>query len=161
MKAIHMFRAAMLLVLLLPGPFVAAESKPVSLSSMEPEFQRFLQSLKIASRKRDASFIYLQLASDYYLERDFGGSFDPSASPAKNFSASFPFNNADLAPEYKDRGWREFRRAISGKSLERKNDGQLCVPHGALDAKPYPESQLCFSKKTGKWKIQGQINGGD
>ncbi len=161
MRVNHMLRAAVLLSLLLTSHAIAAESKPVPLSSTEPEFQRFIQLLKNAIRIKDAPFIYAQLASDYYLERDFGGSLDPSAPPTKNFSVSFPLNNADLAPEYKDHGWREFRRAISGKSFESKKDGQLCVPHGALDKEPFPHSQLCFRKKAGSWKIQGQINGGD
>jgi hypothetical protein len=161
MTAKHLIGTAILLGSLLTGFAKAADSNPVLLSNTEPEFQRFLQSLKNASSIKDASFIYAQLASDYYMERDFGGSFAPSASPTKNFSASFPFNNADLAPEYKDHGWREFRRAISGKALEKKKDGQLCMPHGALDRVPFPDSQLCFRKKAGSWKIQGQINGGD
>lgn len=160
MRAKHWIRAMLLLPLLLIGHATAAESKPIPLSGTEPQFQRFMRALKDASRTKDASFIYAQLASDYYIERDYGGSFDPAASPTENFSASYPFNNADLAPEHKDRGWREFRRAISGQALEKK-DGQLCIPHGALDKEPLPDSQLCFRKIAGSWKIQGQVNGGD
>ena len=161
MKRKFVIHAAILMTVALVGTAMAAESKPVALTMTEPGFQRFFNSLKNASRTKDASFIYAQLAGDYYIVRDYGGSFDPTASPVKNFSANFQFDNADLAPEYKDHGWLEFRRVISGKAVEKKTDGQLCIPHGALDAKPFPESQLCFSKKTGRWKIQGHINGGD
>lgn len=156
-----MIRAAMLLTLLLTGFAIAAESKPIALFRTEPEFQRFLQSLKHATKIKDASFIYAHLASDYYIGRDYGGSFNRSVSPTQNFSRNFQFDNAELGPEYKNHGWREFRRAISGKALEKKKDGQLCIPHGALDAEPFPDSQLCFRKKAGNWKIQGHINGGD
>jgi hypothetical protein len=157
----HIILNVALLVFLWSSTAHAAESKSIELSKTEPEFQRFIQSLKKAAMAKNASLIHAKLASDYYIERDFGGSFDPSASPIKNFSANFPFDNAVLAPEYKDHGWRSFRQAISGKALERKKDGQLCIPHGALDTKPFPNSQMCFRKKAEGWRIQGQINGGD
>jgi hypothetical protein len=161
MKADHLIRTAIILGAVLTGIAMAAESKPIAPSNTEPGFQRFLEALKKASRSKNASFIYAQLASDYYIDRDYGGSFDPAASPTQNFSASFQFNNYSLSPEFKDHGWREFRRAISGKSLEKKTDGQLCIPHGALETKPFPDSQLCFRKISGRWKIQGHIKGGD
>ena len=156
-----MIRVVIVLILLSASLAVAAESRPIAFSRTEPEFQRFIQSLKRAVAVKDAPFIYAQLASDYYIDRDFGGSFDASATPIKNFSFTFQFDNAELRPEYKNHGWREFRTALSGKSLEKKKDGQLCMPHGALDVKPVPESQLCFRKTAGRWQIQGQINGGD
>lgn len=127
----------------------------------ERQFQDFIASLKVAARQKDSSAVYALLAPDYYISRDFGGSFDPTAPPARNFSANFEFNNDNLRPEYKDHGWAEFRRAISSGNYERKRDGQLCTPHGAQDKKPVPYPQLCFRKFKDGWKIQGHINGGD
>jgi hypothetical protein len=150
-----------LLAALFPIDASAAESNPIAFRATERSFQQFIVSLKAAARKKDALSVYALLASDYYMARDFGGSFDPQASPVKNFSASFEFDNANLRPEYKNAGWIEFRSAISGRNFEKKRDGQLCTPHGALDKKPYPYSQLCFRKFRDGWKIQGYINGGD
>lgn len=144
-----------------PAGVTAAESNPIPLQATEKSFQRFIVTLKAAARKKDPLVIYALLASDYYMARDFGGSFDPAASPIKNFSASFEFNNENLSPQFKDHGWSEFRTAIFGRTFEKKRDDQLCTPHGALDKKPFPHSQLCFRKFKDGWRIQGYINGGD
>lgn len=156
-----MIRSVLILVSLYVGSVIAAESQPLPLHATERQFQDFIASLKAATQKKDSSAVYALLAPDYYISRDFGGSFDPSASPTKNFSANFEFNNDNLRPEYKDHGWVEFRRAISSGNFEKKRDGQLCLPHGALDKKPFPHPQLCFLRFNDGWKIQGHINGGD
>lgn len=150
-----------LIISLYAGCAIAAESKPIPLHITERPFQDFIAALKIAAQKKDSSAIYALLAADYAISRDFGGAFDPSAPPIQNFRVNFEFNNDNLRPEYQDHGWVEFRRMISGGSFERKRDGQLCTPHGALDKKPFPRSQLCFRKFSDGWKIQGYINGGD
>lgn len=160
------FHRGLISLTLLLGVFrasgaVAAESKPIALHATERSFQRFLVSLKTAAKKKDASAVHAFLAQDYYLARDFGGAFDPAASPAENFSWTFQFDNDRLSPEFRDNGWHEFQEAISGMKFEKKRDGQLCVPYGALDTKPFPHSQLCFRKFRDGWKIQGYINGGD
>lgn len=156
-----MLRSVLLLVFFYASGVLAAESEPIALHTTERRFQDFIASLKAAARKKDASAVYALLAHDYYIARDFGGSFDPSAPPTRNFSAHFEFNNANLRPEYRDHGWVEFRRAIFSTHFEKKLDGQLCTPHGALDKKPFSYSQLCFRKHNVGWRIQGHINGGD
>lgn len=156
-----MVHAVLFLMLVATGAANAAESKPIPLRNTEPQFQEFIASLRTAAQSKDASAVHGVLASDYYISRDFGGSFDPSAPPIQNFSVNFQFDNAKLRPEYQDHGWVEFRRAISGKTFEKKADGQLCTPHGAQDRKPFPHSQLCFRKHDAGWRIQGHINGGD
>lgn len=156
-----MLRSVLLLVFFFTSDVFAAESKPIQLPTTERQFQDFIASLKAAAQKKDASAVYAVLAPDYYVSRDFGGLFDPSAPPIRNFSANFEFNNANLRPEYRDHGWIEFQRAISSKTFEKKGDGQLCAPHGALDNKPFPYSQLFFRKHREGWKIQSHINGGD
>jgi hypothetical protein len=156
-----MVRALLFIVFCYAGCVFSAESKPIPLHLTEPQFQGFIAVLKTAASKEDSSAVYVLLAPDYYISRDFGGSFDTSASPTRNFSANFEFNNNNLRPEYRGHGWIEFRRAISGKNFEKKRDGQLCTPHGALDKKPFPNSQLCFRKFKNGWMIQGHINGGD
>lgn len=158
---IFMLRALLFLVGLQADGVMAAESKPIPLHATEPEFRQFLASLRAAAKNRDAAAVYSSLASDYYVARDFGGSFDPSASPIRNFSTTFQFDNTQLAAEFKDHGWIEFRRAISGNDFERKHNGQLCMPHGAQDMTPFPHPQLCFRKFKDGWRIQGYINGGD
>lgn len=150
-----------LVAALYPVHAMAAESKPIAFSTTEKSFQQFIASLRTAAQKKDAQAVYALLAPNYYIARDFGGSFDPAASPIQNFSTSFQFDNAKLGAEYKDHGWREFREMIASRIFERKHDGQLCTPHGALDKKPFPHSQLCFRKFSQGWKIQGHINGGD
>jgi hypothetical protein len=152
---------ALFVTTLCPVRAMAAESKPIAFSASEKSFQQFIDSLRAAAQKKDSKAVYAMLASDYYIARDFGGSFDQAASSTRNFSASFEFNNANLGPEYKDHGWKEFREMISGQRFEKKRDGQLCTPHGALDKKPFPHSQLCFRKLREGWRIQGHINGGD
>lgn len=152
---------ALLAFSLYPVHAIAAESKPIALRATEKSFQQFIAILQRAAKKKDSMAVYALLASDYYIDRDFGGSFDPAASPIQNFSASFEFNNANLRAEYKDYGWKEFREMISGRNFEKKRDGQLCTPHGALDKNPFPHSQLCFRKFGNGWRIQGHINGGD
>lgn len=156
-----MIRVVVCLVSLCAGSALAADSKPIPLRATEGQFQDFIAALKAAARKKDASAVYAMLAPDYYIARDFGGSFDPSAAPAQNFSANFEFNNDKLRPEYKDHGWTTFWRALAGRNFEKKRDGQLCTPHAAQDRKPFPHSQLCFRKFNDGWKIQGHINGGD
>lgn len=140
----------------------AVASVPIPLHRTEPSFREFISMLRESARRKNATPIHAVLAPDYYIARDFGGMFDPSAPPVRNFSASFEFDNARLRPEYKDHGWNEFRRALSGNHFEKKSDGQLCAPHSALERKPFPPSQLCFRKDNdGAWRIAGHINGGD
>ncbi|VXB25504.1 hypothetical protein [Massilia sp. 9I] len=150
-----------LVATLCPVGAVAAESKPISFSATDKSFQQFIGSLRVAARDKDAQAVYALVAPNYYIARDFGGSFDPAASPIQNFSTSFQFENTKLGVKYKDHGWKEFREMISGRNFERKRDGQLCTPHGALDREPFPCSQLCFRKLSNGWRIQGHINGGD
>ena len=150
-----------LVITIYPAHAMAAESKPIAFHSTEKSFQQFIVSLQIAAQKKNAQGVYALVAPNYYIDRDFGGSFDPAASPIQNFSASFQFDNAQLGKEFKDHGWKEFREMVSGRKFEKKRDGQLCTPHGALDKKPFPHSQLCFRKLRVGWRIQGHINGGD
>lgn len=156
-----MIRTVLILVFIAAGHASAAGSKPIRLPNTERQFQEFIASLKAAAQHKDSAAVYLLLAPDYYIARDFGGTFDPSASAIQNFSANFEFNSANLRPEYKDYGWVEFRRAVSGKNFEQKADGQLCTTRGDREAKPFPHSQLCFRKNREGWRIQGHINAGD
>lgn len=151
----------LLVTALYPVHAMAAESKPIAFRATGKSFQQFIASLRVAAQKKNAQAVYALLARNYYIARDFGGSFDPAASPIQNFSASFQFDNAKLGAEYKDHGWKEFQEIVSGQNFEKKRDGQLCTPHGALDKKPFPHSQLCFRKYSDGWRIQGHINGGD
>jgi len=152
---------SLLLISFCPVHATAAESKPVALRATESSFQQFIASLRAAAQRKNAQAVYALVAPNYYIKRDFGGSFDPAASAIQNFSVSFQFDNARLGAEFKDHGWKEFSEMISGQKFERKRDGQLCTPHGALDKKPFPHSQLCFRKSRVGWRIQGHINGGD
>lgn len=140
----------------------AGASAPIPLQEAEPALRQFISMLRDAAQRKDAAPIHAALAPDYYIARDFGGSFDPAAPPLSNFRVTFEFDNARLRPEYADHGWKAFRRALSSNRFEKKPDGQLCLPHGALEHKPFPHSQLCFRKgKDGAWMIAGHINGGD
>lgn len=150
-----------LAALLCPAHAMAAESKPIAFRATDKSFQQFIASLRLAAQKKNAQAVYALLAPNYYIVRDYGGSFDPAASPIQNFSASFQFDNTKLGAEYKDHGWKEFHEMVSGRNFEKKRDGQLCTPYGALDKKPFPHSQLCFRKFTMGWRIQGHVNGGD
>jgi ketosteroid isomerase-like protein len=143
------------------GAVVAAESPPIPLHDTEPQFRAFVGSLRTAVRNRDAPAVHALLAPDYYVARDFGGAFDPSATPVRNFATRFELDDARLRPEYRGHGWAELRRAVSGDAVEKKRDGQLCIPHGALDRNPFPHSQLCFRRHPDGWRIQGHVNGGD
>ena len=68
-----------------PVGVTAAESNSISLQDTEKSFQRFIVSLKAATAIKDPLAIYALLASDYYMARDFGGSFDPAALSHKKF----------------------------------------------------------------------------
>ena len=110
--------------------------------------------------------IYRAISPTYKIERDFGGSFDPAANAIVNFSMSFPFDNADLRPEFKDHGWTTFRRRISHDNFDETASGEICAPGGAADAAPLPIAQLCFGPGSGsassdQWRITRHINGGD
>ncbi len=143
-------------------PTLAAESSPLSLSSTKPAFQSFLASLRRAAKTKDTKTIYGALAKNFYVKRDFGGGYDPLASPENNFSAIFEFDNTKLRPEYQDHGWMEFRKALAYTKLERKQEGQPCFPHGAQDRKPVPHPQLCFRRtKPAGWRLSGYVHGGD
>src|SRR4051794_23300294 len=114
-----MFRNKLLVLSFCAGQVFAADSPPIPLQETERQFQNFIASLKAAVQKKNSRAVYAVLAPDYYVARDFGGSFDPSASPTRNFSANFELNNDNLRPEYKNFGWIEFKRAISGQRFER------------------------------------------
>lgn len=145
-----------------PSLTLAGQSPPIPLTKTEPAFQALIALLQRASQSRDAPAVYAHLSSNYYLDRDFGGVFDPNASPVHNFSATFQFDNSRLRPEFKDYGWNKFRNALASTQFELKPDGQLCAPHEALDRKPFPHSQLCFRRSSkGQWQIAGHINAGD
>ena len=111
-----------------PGRAMAAESKPIPFHTTEKSFQQFIISLQIAAQKKNAPGVYAVVAPNYYIDRDFGGSYDPAASPIQNFSASFQFDNTQLGKEFKDHGWKEFREMVSGRRFEKKRDVQLCTP---------------------------------
>lgn len=141
---------------------LAAQSPALPLAATEPAFQALLASLRKAANARDAQAIHDALARDFYVERDFGGAYDPTASPVQNFRSVFEFDDSKLRPEYKGNGWKELRRALAPNFVERKRDGQLCLPHGAQDRKPAPHAQLCFRRSNAThWKIAGYIHGGD
>lgn len=129
-RAIHVL---LLVLALCPSHAMAAESKPIAFHATEKSFQQFIVALQTAARKKNAADVYALVAPNYYIRRDFGGSYDPAASPIHNFSASFQFDNSQLRKEFKDHGWKEFREMVSGRRFEKKHDGQLCTPHGALD----------------------------
>lgn len=160
-KPFSMKPLLLLATLLCSGHAAAAESAPLALRSTEVSFQTFIARLKAAAAAKDAAAVYAVLAPDYTVARDFGGAYDPAASPVANFSATFEFDNDKLRPEYRDHGWTRFTQALRGRQFERKRDGQLCTPHGALDRRPFPHPQLCFRKHGGDWTIQSYINGGD
>lgn len=159
-----MMKFALMLVAmaLISMPAHAADSRPLTLAKTPAAFQALIKLLRKAAAEKDADTIHGKLAQDYYLTRDFGGVFNPKATPKVNFSWNFQFDNSQLSPEYKDHGWKAFRQRINMQKFERKKDGELCMPHGAMDKKPFPHGQLCFRKnKKSQWLIAGHINGGD
>lgn len=156
-------RYGLVLLMILAAPVVnAADSRPLSLAQTPAGFHLLIKDLRVAAKKKDANAIYARLAKDYYIRRDHGGTFDPKASAQTNFGWTFQLDNSKLRPEYKDYGWNGFSKRINEQKFERKKNGQICMPHGAMDKKPFPHGQLCFRKgKGGKWLIAGHINGGD
>ena len=90
-----------ILLLLFSSSGLAAESEPISLGDAPTALQQLIEKLRTALVARDADSIYQSLAANYYIKRDFGGTFDQNASPAENFSWAYQFNNSRLRPEYK------------------------------------------------------------
>ena len=152
-----------------PIPLMAsgeAAPKPMQLEKTPAAFQQFIKTLRQAAIQKNLHPIYRAISPTYKIELDFGGSFDPAANAIVNFSMSFPFDNSDLRPEFKDHGWTTFRRRISHDNFDETASGEICAPGGAADAAPLPIAQLCFGPGSGsapsdQWRITRHINGGD
>lgn len=139
----------------------AADSPPVAMSKVDQSLRQLVLQLRQSVRQHDANRIHAALAPDFDVTRDFGGVYDPAATPVQNFSAIFEFDNTKLRPEYKDHGWQRLGQALTGNRFEVKRDGLWCLPHGAQDKWPVPHEQMCFRKYASGWKIQRYIHGGD
>jgi len=135
---------------------------PFFFEETEATFQAFIKTLREAAEQKNPYPIYRAVSPLYIIERDFGGIFDPTANAIVNFSASFPFDNEMLFPEYKNYGWNAFQEKLMHLEFERKDTGEMCVPAGATEVRPYPLGQLCFAKGARReWKITRYIKGGD
>lgn len=106
--------------------------------------------LRDSARRHEAAPIHAVLAPNYYIARDFGGSFDPSASPLRNFSATYEFDNARLRPEYRDHGWNAFRRVLSGDRFEKKAGWPAVHAPRRPRAQALPAFPSVFSQKRGR-----------
>lgn len=136
--------------------------KPLKLEKTEPEFQKLIKMLRQATQQKTPYPIYRSISPMFRIERDFGGNFDPTANAIVNFSSSFTFDNDLMSPEYKDDGWRAFQQIVTHDNFEETLSGELCVPSGAMDVKPFSSDQLCFGRGPDKtWRINGYIGGGD
>lgn len=139
-----------------------APPKLVELEKTPATFQEFIKTLRQAALQKNPHPIYHAISPTYKIERDFGGGFDPAANAIVNFSMSFPFDNADLRPEFKDHGWTVFGRRIAHNDFDETANGELCAPAGATKAEPLPNAQLCFGAgPEDQWRITRHINGGD
>ncbi|NQW02378.1 MAG: hypothetical protein HQ483_21925 [Rhodospirillales bacterium] len=134
----------------------------LQLETTEPEFQKLIKTLRQAAEQKKPYPIYSSISPMFRIERDFGGIFDPTANAIVNFSSSFPFDNDLLFPEYKDYGWTAFQETVSYDKFEKSPEGELCVPAGAMDVRPYPIGQLCFGRgPRNTWRINRYLKGGD
>lgn len=156
-----MIRQLMCLTLLAGTVAMAADSPPIPMNKADRDMRKTIGELRHAVQVRDAQAVYSRLAPDYYVLRDFDGSYNPAATPVQNFSLDFEFDDAKLRPEYQGHGWKKFGQALAGSQFEVKRTGHWCLPHGAQDRRPVPHAQLCFRKYAMGWRIQGYIRGGD
>ena len=143
-------------------PKAANDPNRIAYENMPLMFQEFIERLRQAVQEKNIEAINAAISPKFYIARDFGGMFDPQASPAKNFSSCYQLNNSKLFPEYKDSGWRALAKVLSGNVFERVETGEICTPYGAMEKRPFPHEQLCFAaEKKSSWTITGHINGGD
>ena len=134
----------------------------LTLKQTPAKFQVFIKKLRLAVNKRDAATVNTLISQDFYIDRDFGGIFNPEASPKENFAFCYPLDNSLLLPEYKDSGWHALEKVVSSDLFERVGQAEICSPYCAMSKKPFPHEQLCFdAAKEGNWMISGYIGGGD
>jgi hypothetical protein len=152
---------SMACLLAFTGATLAAQSHPIPMGKTDKALQKMVAQLRQAVKDRNAPLVYSVLAPDFYVARDFGGAYDLNATPVKNFSTVFEFDDTKLRPEYAGQGWHKLGKAMAGNQWEIKRDGQWCLPYGAKDRKPVPHEQLCWRKYVLGWKLQGYIHGGD
>ena len=158
------------------------DSQPISLQGTPQGLQQLIDELRRASAARDTDAVYRTLATDFYVKRDWGGTFDPNVSAEENFSfAVYPIGSSH--PPQQTLAWQRLEMLLWQPAFERKSDGQFCTPHGALEPRgpadrnpprslDFPITlpvayaltipQLCFkSTVDGVWEIAGHINGGE
>ena len=101
-------------------------------------FLGVLAGLREAIARRDASAVLARIDDDFFIERDFGGIYDPEASARENFSSVYALDNTKLRAEYRDSGWRQLERDLSAPFFAK--DGRVCGPPEVQVDPPYTEN---------------------
>jgi len=121
MKKIRMVSLALATIFFSPGQAYSnggsdVEGERLRLSS-QPELVAFLDRLQALVKKRDAQAFRKLIADDYFVSRDFGGTFRDLRPGWWNFASDFPFASR---PAREDESWAKFKQ-FSGETAEEKS----------------------------------------
>jgi hypothetical protein len=92
-------------------------------SSFEPFRARSLEM----ARAQDWAGLQTLLGPSFFWDRDFGGAYDPAATPATNFASAFSLS-ADSSEEGREQGWQELRSIFELEGAVEHGDGNFCLP---------------------------------
>jgi len=121
MLARHAFALPLLLLFAAaPLAFAKAARVPVTPPAnivTDPSLAAFRAKLGEIGKAHDIKSLKSQVATTFFWERDFGGGYQPKATPLQNLIAALSLDDAKLDKEYQGSGWRRLERIVASSTF--------------------------------------------
>jgi hypothetical protein len=139
-----------------------AKEREVELINTDKHFIETVATLRKSVTIKDPFPILRAVASDFKIERDFGGLFNQDENAVVNFLIVFPLDELDVSEEYQGAGWQQLKNILQSKMVIERNNMNLCLPNGRYQNDIVLDEMLCFTQaESGIWKVSSFVNAGD
>lgn len=150
-----------ILIVSIPS-LLQAKEREVALINTDKQFIETVATLKKSVAIKDPFPILRLVASDFTIERDFGGLYNPDENAVVNFLIVFPLDELNVTEAYQGGGWKQLKNILQSKIVIERNKTNRCLPNGRYRNDIVLDEMLCFTQaESGIWKVSSFVNAGD
>jgi hypothetical protein len=109
------------------GVYDRLSIKPAGQVLEDSSFESFRTRGLEMVRAQDWPGLQTLLGPGFFWDRDFGGAYDPAATPAANFARAFSLA-PDSSEEGREQGWQELQSIFEFAGAVEHRDANFCLP---------------------------------
>jgi hypothetical protein len=101
--------------------------KPAGPVLEDNSFEAFRTRGLAMAQAQDWAGLQTLLGPSFFWDRDFGGAYDPAATPAANFASAFSVS-ADSSEEGREQGWQALQSIFELQGAVEHGEDNFCLP---------------------------------